>query len=493
MGDASDNIPGVPGIGEKTALSLIKEYKTLDNLYNNISNLKGKVKENIEQNKEMAYLSKQLGTIDIEVPIEKNIEDFKLMEWDKEKVLEIFKELRFNRFIERFNLEYTAEETNVEDLFEYKEIDLKEITEKIIEEKKLYYFLETAPEEDETRFIKKKIKYINIYIEKENSVYVSELDLESFKRIFENKEISKYGYKTKIDYILLKQVGITPVNIKFDASIGAYLLNASLNSYSLEELAKQYLNIDIDKYCSNNAEEYVKYNSSVRIENATAEKKSEQTSLFDVSNENNENTKNYKSAIFSYIIRKVEPIITDELEKINSLKLFEEIEMASAEVLADMQYTGIYVDKTELIKYGEILKNHIEELKTDIYKFAETEFNINSTKQLGEILFEKLGLPVYKKTKSGFSTDVEVLEKLKSSHPIVEKILDYRKVVKLNSTYVEGMMPYINPKTNKIHTFFHQTVTATGRISSTDPNLQNIPTRTELGKELRKAFKAVER
>ena len=178
------------------------------------------------------------------------------------------------------------------------------------------------------------------------------------------------------------------------------------------------------------------------------------------------------------------------IEKINNLKLFNEIEMPLVEVLAEMQYVGVYADVKEIIKFGESLKENMEELRIDIYNLAGEEFNINSTKQLGEILFEKLKLPVYKKTKSGYSTDVDVLEKLKSEHPIIEKILSYRQIAKLNSTYVEGLVTHINEHTGRIHTYFHQTVTATGRLSSTEPNLQNIPTRTELGKKVRKVFKA---
>ena len=479
MGDTSDNIPGVPGVGEKTALSLIKEYKTLENLYNNTDNLKGKMKENIENNKDMAYLSRQLGTIDINVPVDKNLEDFKVSEWDRKEVLELFKTLRFNRFIERFDLEKDSgsEETDKENLFEYIETDAKEIVEKIKEEKNIYYAFEIIDDEEPSNIIKKKIKKINVYIEKENKVYNSEFDTNLFKEVFEQKEISKYGHKIKIDYILLKQLDINPKNFVFDSSIGAYLLNASVNSYTLEEIAKQYLNIDIDKYCSNDKEEKV-----------------EQTSLFDSSAEETAtNERNYRAATYAYVIGKVKPIIISDLEKINSLKLFEDIEMKTAEVLADMQFEGICVDQSELVKFGEGLKKNIEELRIDIYKLANCEFNINSTKQLGEVLFEKLNLTVFKKTKNGYSTDGDTLEKIKDEHPIVEKILDYRQLMKLNSTYVEGMIPYINPKTGRIHTFFHQTVTSTGRISSTEPNLQNIPTRTELGKKLRKAFKAEEK
>lgn len=253
----------------------------------------------------------------------------------------------------------------------------------------------------------------------------------------------------------------------YDIRIAGYLLNSVSNAYSLAELARQYLDLDITEYNKK-------------------EVKEEQTSLFD---EPQEEKSDIDTGINAYIILKLEPILTSELEKINSLDLFKEIEMPAAEVLADMQYQGIYVDQKEIVKFGEKLKKSIEEYKIDIYKLAGEEFNINSTKQLGELLFEKLGLTVVKKTKSGYSTDVETLEKIKDEHPIIERILEYRKLMKLNSTYVEGMLPYINEKTGRVHTYFHQTVTATGRISSTEPNLQNIPTRTEMGKKIRKFFK----
>ena len=259
----------------------------------------------------------------------------------------------------------------------------------------------------------------------------------------------------------------------FEAEIAAYILNSTTNAYSLEEIARQYLEIDISEY------------------DKAEEPKAEQTSLFDTEEENEKNLKaNYKYALYAYVIGASKESLIENLAKIESLDLFNNIEMPLCEILADMQYTGMCIDEKELIKYGQNLKKHIEELRIDIYSLAGEEFNINSTKQLGVILFEKLKLTPSKKTKSGYSTDVDALEKIKLEHPIIDKILEYRQLVKLDSTYVEGMIPYINEKTKRIHTFFHQTVTATGRLSSTEPNLQNIPTRTELGKKLRKVFKA---
>ena len=210
--------------------------------------------------------------------------------------------------------------------------------------------------------------------------------------------------------------------------------------------------------------------------------------LFDMGHQENEDKDKYIQGINVYCIGKLAEVLEKKLEEANELKLFNKIEMPLVKVLADMQYTGIYVDKQELISYGEVLKKEIEILTKKIYEIAGEEFNINSPKQLGEILFEKLQLTYSKKNKNGYSTDVDTLEKIKNEHEIIPKILEYRKLMKLNSTYVEGLLPYINKKDNRIHSYFHQTVTASGRISSTEPNLQNIPTREEIGKKIRRAF-----
>ena len=318
--------------------------------------------------------------------------------------------------------------------------------------------------------IKKEITYINIYDDKK--VYNVEFSAD-FKEIFEDKEILKCSYNLKEDYILLKQIGINSQNMMYDAKIAVYILNSVSNAYSMEDISRQFLEIDISDYEENK------------------EKSEVQTSLFDeVSTD--EKRANFTYALYAYVIGITREKILKELENINSLELFNNIEMPIVEILAEMQYEGMYVDKHELVKYGENLKKHIEELRIDIYKMAGEEFNINSPKQLGVVLFEKLELKPCKKTKNGYSTDVDALDKIKEAHPIVDKILEYRQLMKLNSTYVEGLIPFINPKTERIHTFFHQTVTATGRLSSTEPNLQNIPTRSEIGKKLRKVFKPEE-
>ena len=224
--------------------------------------------------------------------------------------------------------------------------------------------------------------------------------------------------------------------------------------------------------------------------------KQEQINLFEMEDKNKKDTKKEQKVIISnlyaYSIGKIREKTEKELKEINCIDLFYNIDMPTVEVLSNMQWNGMYVDKSELEQFGKELTEKLEILTKVIHEMAGEEFNINSTKQLGEILFEKMKLPVVKKTKSGYSTDVDVLEKLKKEDPIIEKILEYRQLMKLNSTYVEGLKQYINPTTNRIHSFFHQTITATGRISSTEPNLQNIPTRFELGKRVRKVFKPEE-
>ena len=486
MGDTSDNIPGVPGVGEKTALNLIKEFANIDSIYEKLENgeavAKGKLKENLESNKDLAILSRELGRIDVNAPIEKELSTLKMQDWNKKEVYELFKELRFNKYIERFNLENseTVEEKDATNLFEYEVLNddkkISEVLENIAKTNELVYSFETKEVTDNTLIIKKVIEYVNVYDQVENKIYSFKFNKDLVKDIFENDNVKKCGYRIKTDYILLHQNDIKASNMMYDVKIAAYILNSTSNAYSLEEIAKQYLDIDIVEYTQ-------------------VEEKEEQTSLFDMMQEEKEEDSekaNYKNALYTYVIGASKPKLLEELQNINSLELFNDIEMPVATILAEMQIEGVYVDEKEIIKYGETLKKHIEELRIDIYKLADEEFNINSTKQLGVILFEKLKLTPSKKTKSGYSTDVDALEKLKGDHPIIEKILEYRQLAKLNSTYVEGMIPFINLKTGRVHTFFHQTITATGRLSSTEPNLQNIPTRTELGKKLRKVFKAEE-
>ena len=475
QGDTSDNIPGVPGIGPKTAISLIKKYNSVKELYEKIEkgedDLKGKQRENIVSNKEMAELSRTLGEIDINVPIEDTLENLKIEEWNNQKVLELFEELRFQRYIDRFNLR-NIENIRAEKKEEY-QLEIIEKDEIPELNGKLYYYLDLQDNAEENDIIKKTIIGIAIY--SENKIYYIPRKNgfeEKLKKVFENNDIEKYGYNLSEDYILLKQIGITMNNIVYDAKVAAYILDPT-SKYDIDIIVRDYLEIDNNEYFEKNGLN-----------------KEEQTSLFDT-NPSEEKTR-VKACLYAKEINDLFEVTIKKLEEVDELELFKNIDMPTVEVLAEMQWNGMYLDLKELEEYGDKLKKRLEILTQEIYELTGEEFNINSTKQLGEILFEKLKLPVVKKTKNGYSTDVDVLEKLVTEHPVIEKILEYRQLMKLNSTYVEGIKPYVNPKTHRIHSFFHQTITATGRISSTEPNLQNIPTRFELGKQLRKAFKPEE-
>ena len=483
QGDTSDNIPGVPGIGEKTALNLIQKYGNIDNIYEKLekgeSDLKGKQKEKLEENKELAFLSRTLGRINLEVPIEDNLEDLKLEEWNKQEVLKIFKELNFKRYIERFDLqEENAEkiENKIENMYKTIEKTEEQIIEKVKENKELIFSLNTEKDENFEKIIKEKIVGIGIFNKKQNEAYYLKLNEENlkykWKEIFEDQEISKIGIDLSKTYILLKQQDITLKGISYDISIAAYVLDPNHNKVDIENLAETYIELNLKELLDG--------------EDCT---KQEQINLFETVEKENKTDKSKRYTLYSYAISKIQDETTKRLEEINTIKLFKNIDMPTVTVLADMQWNGMYADEEELNSFGNMLKEQLETKTKIIYEMAGEEFNINSTKQLGEILFEKMKLPVVKKTKNGYSTDVDVLEKLKSEDPIIPELLDYRQLMKLNSTYVEGLKPYINPKDKRIHSFFHQTITATGRISSTEPNLQNIPTRFELGKQVRKIFK----
>ena len=485
QGDASDNIPGVPGVGEKTALKLVQKYGSIENLYKKIEegqdDLKGKQREKIVENKELAELSRILGTINTKVPIKDDLTDLKVEEWDKEKVLELFKNLNFNRYIDRFNLRENGESENKQETKEqYKSVEksLKDVIGIIKNKNEMTFNLVTKSVENQSKIIKEQIIGMSVYNNENKEVYYVNLEnneIKEFKEIFEEEKIRKIGIDLSKTYILLKQENINIKGIYYDIAIASYIINPTNNKLKIEDLIQNDLEIDIETFIGK-------------------EETQAQITLFDVQEENNKQAeiKKEKSNLYAYSIGKIKEKTEKELEKIECLDLFYNIDMPTIEVLSNMQWNGMYVDKTELEQFGKELTDKLEVITKIIYEMAGEEFNINSTKQLGEILFEKMKLPVVKKTKSGYSTDVDVLEKLKKEDPIIEQILEYRQLMKLNSTYVEGLKQYINPETKRIHSFFHQTITATGRISSTEPNLQNIPTRFELGKRVRKVFKPQE-
>ena len=463
MGDSSDEIPGAPGVGPKTATKLLQKFGTINKIYKaidlpeNAADFKPKVKQSLLENKELVELSKKLGTIRLDANVTDNIEEFSFKNWKNSKTLADFKYYGFNRFIERFHLdengineaEQEEKEKNVEIIAIEKAKDFKTVKDlNCLIYERVFFYVNKEDLDDENKIIKKKILGICFYNEIDKNTYYLKNDGENFfeiiKPIFENKDIEKIGYDVTEDYVLLKENGIKTENIAYDVEVAAYDIDAINVRHKLEETAEQYLKLTLPEL---------------------------------------------NEGAFAYLIYRLYNITKQKLAESGTLNLFNTIEMPLVEVLSEMQYNGMKCDSEELAKFGISLKERLNQLTNEIYEIAGEEFNINSTKQLGVILFEKLGLKAKKKTKSGYSTSEEVLNSLIDDNPIIEKILEYRGLMKLNSTYVDGLIPYINKKTGRIHSYFHQTITATGRISSTNPNLQNIPARDEFGKNIKKAFK----
>ena len=366
----------------------------------------------------------------------------------------------------------SSQETKLE-IIEESEKDKEKVIEEMKRTKKMYFYVQT--EEDLQSIIHKKIK--NIWIWQENKVYIYKT-IEDFQEILQDENIKKISYHMSESYILLKEKGITLKGIYLDEKVAAYLLNPTNGKYEITSIAEEYLGLNLEDYIGSQEKAS---NQNAQLTLFTQEEKEQQ-----------EEISKKQCAFIANSIAKLEKILEKKIEDVGEKDLLQNIEIPLISVLAQMQYNGMYVDKQELTDFGDQLKEGLEKLTKEIYDLAGEEFNIKSTQQLGQILFEKLNLTTSKKRKTGYATDVDALEKIRNEHPIVEKILEYRSLTKLNSTYVEGLIPYIHPRTGRIHSYFHQTVTATGRISSSDPNLQNIPTRIEFGKRLRKVFKPKE-
>lgn len=471
MGDKSDNIPGVPGIGEKTGIKLLKEFGSIENIYESIDKIKGKLRDNLIENKTSAFLSKKLAEIIRTVPLQLSLEDLTLKEPDWEKLKELYTRFEFNSLLSKLSNDGMQKESPSEYQVDYKIVendDYELILEEINASKYMYFkFLF-----EEEHYINSPILGIGIKAGEKTSYYIDfnknsvEKFTQTFKQYFESEEIEKLGHMIKMDIYALLKLGINIDNIVFDSMIGKYLLNPAQASYSIDELAKEYLNINVI-----NVEELLgKGKNKKSFKDLNLQKRAE-----------------YISIVLD-VISKIKDPIAEAISQLNMKKLYYEVELPLAKVLAHMEYYGFKVDIDVLNQLGDSYNQEIEQLTNEIYELAGQEFNISSPKQLGFILFEKLNLPVIKKTKTGYSTDAEVLEKLKGLHEIVEKILRYRQLVKLKSTYIDGLLNVVDKETSKVYSTFNQTVTNTGRISSQDPNLQNIPVKTEEGKEIRKAF-----
>lgn len=474
MGDKSDNIPGVPGIGEVTALDLIKSYGSLDGVYENLDNIvKKSVKEKLSANRELAFLSRHIATIDRNMPTLCQLGEMKRMGFDESKLYTLFKRLEFRSLIEKFGLGQInkAEESKLKELTIHKICDcisLAQIVSSIKKSGEVAVFQLI----DRVGIFETKLAGIalswgneNIFVKIDDGVSKEQF-LQLFSPIFSDKEIKVYGHDLKNLIVYLKWNGLSFDGLAFDTMIGAYILNPSRDTYTVAELSQEYLGYtfeSVQELCGK-GKSFVPFGELPADQLATI------------------------AARHSRTVLELTKVIGDLIDLNGQKQLCYEIELPLVEVLSDMEYRGFKVHTQALVQFSAMLDNKIASAAEDIYTMAGETFNINSPKQLGTILFEKLGLPVFKKTKTGYSTDAEVLEQLASKHEVVSRILEYRQLVKLKSTYAEGLLHLVNPDTGRIHSSFNQTVTATGRISSTEPNLQNIPIKLEMGREIRKVF-----
>lgn len=442
MGDTSDNIPGVPGVGPKTALKLIKEYTSVENVLDNIDNISGKaLKTKLSENKESAVLSKKLATIFTEVPVDLNMTCYELGQMT-EQARGLLQDLEFRNMYERFALALPGAEADFGLFGNFVE-----------EQKEVIYLQDTAAASEFFAAINKPVSFTakidgtlpELYFTKaefycDEKIYVLDAGSNCWERFYKwlENETEKFTCDSKELYKACRCLGIKPAKITDDIALAAYLDDPGHSSYSLKDIASRYL-----------GQSYEHESEAVHL---------------------------------------LHDIMQSRLEEKGLTELYQTLELPLAPVLAEMEYNGIKPDTELLQQLSEDLTFRIKKLEETAREQAGEDFNLKSPKQLGIILFEKLQLPVIKKTKTGYSTDVKVLEELEGKHPLISTILEHRKLAKLQSTYIDGLRPLINPKTGRIHTHFQQTVTVTGRLSSTDPNLQNIPTRTEEGRQIRQIF-----
>lgn len=508
VGDSSDDIPGVAGIGPKTALPLIQRYKTLENIYKNIEEIeKQSIINKLKENKENAFLSKELATIHTEVPFEFNLNDAIYEKPDFEKLIRLLGELEFKSFVTRIKKLFTDEKEEPEKV-EIAEEPLPEENIQVFEKNKVKYKLITGSKEaaelagqllSSDKFVfdtetdslntldvnlagcafsikPKEAFFVAVNPSRESAGLFSadlserlpvELFIKIFRPVFESENVKKICQNGKYDISVLRHYGVTVNNFYFDTMLASYVIDPD-QKHGMDDLSEKYLN----------------YRPIPLLDLIGSKKTPEKIFEVDPSRLSDYSCEDADITFRLYELMK--PVLKKEgLEKVAY-----EIEFPLVPVLEDMERTGIRIDTKSLELFSEDLQVKLDEYSEKIYGFAGETFNINSTQQLQKILFEKLKLPPTTKTKTGYSTDVRALESLKGSHEIIDIIMDYRQVAKLKSTYADSLPELIEPGTGRIHTTYNQTVASTGRLSSIDPNLQNIPIRTELGKEIRKAFVA---
>jgi DNA polymerase-1 len=474
-GDSSDNIPGVPGIGKKTAAQLIEEFGSIEELLKNVTRVKNaKVRDRLIHYAEQARLSRELATLDIHVPLTEELNSLKLGIPDQEKLQKIFKEMEFSRLLK----EFTAPPESKEE--EYLLITEKADLHRLIENLRNAGIFSLDLESTSIEPMRAEIVGLSFSFRPHHAFYVpvghtypgapqqlakNEV-LEILRPLLEDPSLKKYGQNIKYDYILLAKSGILLQGLAGDTMIASYLLNPSKHKHSLEELAREYLDRQVITYAevAGNGAKAVTFD---RVEVQKACRYSAE------------------DADLTLILA---DLLMPKIEAEGFAELFHQVELPLVEVLAVMEMNGVKLNRPLLASLSEEFAGQLEIISREIYDLAGENFNINSPQQLGKILFEKLKLPGGKRTKTGYSTDVEVLTQLSKEYSLPAKVLEYRSLSKLKSTYVDALPLLINPATGRVHTSFNQTVTATGRLSSSDPNLQNIPIRTSEGRRIREAF-----
>ena len=476
-GDTSDNIPGVPGVGEKTAQALIKEFDCMENLYDNLDRVsKKKLRENLEAYKEQAFLSKQLVTINTGLPLEFDPEALKLTPPDADKLSHLFNELEFRQLQKEFIETPDRKEKIYQSILT--EGELNELINQL-ETKKIFSLDTETTSEDP---MKAKLVGLSFSIKPDEAYYIPvghdyenaprQLDisnvLNKLKPLLENSEMEIIGQNIKYDWIVLLRHGLDLAGVSFDTMLASYLINPSKRSHGLDQMA-----LDLFGHKTIGFKDIVGKGKGASAFNEVSLEKAVPYACEDAD-----------------ITLAAKNVLESELEKTGLRLLFETIEMPLVPVLLRMEMRGIRVDKDKLKQLSRHFENQIEDLTQRIFDLAGEEFNIKSPQQLGYILFEKLLLPVQKKTKkkTGYSTDVDVLTTLAGQHELPALVLRHRTLAKLKSTYADALIDLIHPETGRIHTSYNQTVTATGRLSSSEPNLQNIPIRTEEGREIRSTF-----
>ncbi|MDH9608875.1 DNA polymerase I [Staphylococcus epidermidis] len=459
MGDTSDNIPGVAGVGEKTAIKLLNQFESVEGVYEHIEEVTAKkLKEKLINSKDDALMSKDLATINVHSPIEVSLEDTKLtLQDDTAEKIELFKKLEFKQLLADIDTSSNNEEV-IDKTFEigqdFQNVDFNDLNEAVI-----HFELEG------TNYLKDAILKFVFYTNHQH-VVINADDVKDYKNLvqwLEDKNTTKIVYDAKKTYVSAHRLGINIENIEFDVMLASYIIDPSRSIDDVKSVVSLY------------GQNYVK-------DNITVFGKGKKHHIPE------ESILNEHIASVTEAISAVTPIMKSQLEDYNQIELLKDLELPLARILSEMEEIGIYTDINDLKEMEFEIQKKLDVLISNIHESAGEAFNINSPKQLGVVLFETLQLPVIKKTKTGYSTAVDVLEKLQGEHPIIDDILEYRQLSKLQSTYVEGLQKVIS-KDHRIHTRFNQTLAQTGRLSSVDPNLQNIPIRLEEGRKIRKAFK----